>query len=49
MLRLFKKRCTLCKKQEENLTTYKDRINQTLHVCSVCKDYAERRAFQKIV
>ncbi|QBK25953.1 hypothetical protein DKZ56_08820 [Ureibacillus thermophilus] len=42
-----KKACYFCKRQTNDMRTYKNEYNQTIKVCPLCVEYAERRAYIK--
>lgn len=42
-----KKACYFCKRQTNDMRTYKNEQNQKIKVCPLCVEYAERRAYRK--
>lgn len=40
-------RCYFCKKKHHDLRKYKNEFGQTIKVCPLCVNYAERRAYFK--
>ncbi|MGX1194081.1 hypothetical protein RKD52_002633 [Metabacillus sp. SLBN-84] len=47
MFPFFKKTCYFCKKKVKNSEVYLGEKQKKIHVCRLCKAYAERRAYRK--
>ncbi|MDQ0226036.1 hypothetical protein [Metabacillus niabensis] len=47
LLRIFNKKCSICKRKISPLRTYIDDNGKKLLVCLPCSEYAERRAYKR--
>lgn len=45
--KILNRSCYFCKKKSSDLRNYVDFSNQKIKVCSLCVEYAERRAYRK--
>jgi len=49
MFTFLKKSCSICKRKIKPLRKFRNDKGEVLKVCLACSEYAERRAYKKVI